>query len=176
MYRNCFKDDNNFKFFDNSGQFRAFFINNSNLSGYKIFSKRQVFPRHRRRNNLVHEVCCYSDKNWYINSELLSILLSIPDSFCSKTAFVSFLSKLDDTFFPCGNFGCRKTFVSNFLTLCVVPKLSFGQRVPLALLADLGYEKKVLRAETRFATLERYRKKYKKSEFFVIPVGQIVVS
>ena len=131
----------------------------------KISLKQQILPRHRRRNNLVHEVGRYSDKNWYIKSELLSFSLSIADSFRLKTAFVFFLSKLDDTFFPCGNIDCRKIFVSNFLTLCVVPKLSIGKRVPLAFLADLGYEKKVLRAETRFATLESYQKKYKKVNF-----------
>ena len=39
------------------------------------------------------------------------------------------------------------------------PKRSFGQRVPLAFMADFGLRKVVLRAETRLANVELYGKK-----------------
>ena len=41
-----------------------------------------------------------------------------------------------------------------FSTLCILPKLSFGQSVPLAFIADFGLRKTVLRAETRFAIID----------------------
>ena len=56
--------------------------------------------------------------------------------------------------------------------LCVFPKISFRQRLSLAFIADFGLRKVVLRAETRFAIIELYRKKNRKIGFLVIPVGQ----
>ena len=48
---------------------------------------------------------------------------------------------------------CRTYLLSVFTTLCVFPKLSFGQRETHAFIADLGLRKVVLRAETRFAII-----------------------
>ena len=69
---------------------------------------------------------------------------------------------------------CRN-YISVFSALCVFPKLSFGQRVPLAFIADLGLRKVVLRVGTRFVIIELNRKKNLKNGVFVIPVGQKVV-
>ena len=43
--------------------------------------------------------------------------------------------------------------------LCVFPELSFGQKVVLAFIPDIGLRKVVFRAETRFAIIELSRKK-----------------
>ena len=62
----------------------------------------------------------------------------------------------------------------SFSTLCFFPKLSCGQRVPLDFIADFGLEKSSFACWNSFPFIEPYR--LKKWIFFVIPVGQKVVS
>ena len=92
MYTNCIKNDKNFNFFENSGQFEAFFFHKLNLYGNESSPKQQVFPCHRRFSTLVDEDYLYYDKNSGNRKvpEILSFSMSIPDNFCLKNCIYLF--------------------------------------------------------------------------------------
>ena len=65
---------------------------------------------------------------------------------------------------------CRKYLISVFPPCASFRNFHLVKEYPLAFIVDFGLRKEVLRAETRFAIIELYRKKIKKLDF-VIPVG-----
>ena len=67
--------------------------------------------------------------------------------------------------------GCGNYLISVFLLFASFRNFHLVKEYPFAFKADFGLRKVVLRAETRFAIIELYRKN-PKSDFFVILVGE----
>ena len=70
---------------------------------------------------------------------------------------------------------CAKYLISVFPLCASFRNFHLVKEYPRAFKADFGLRKVVLRAETRSAIIEIYRKNIKIG-FFVIPAGQKVVS